>query len=200
MTGPRWTISIDAGGTFTDAIARGSNGEIREAKVASTPQDPSQGLRNAVSAIEATGVHLPDVTLVCHGTTVATNATLTGNIARAALVTTRGFRDVLGYRQSNRPEVYSLTPRRPSDLVPRELRFEIGERLDSAGRVLSAPNRAEIDSVIEQLRLASPDAIAVSFLFSYLNDAHERLVGEALREAFPNCPVTLSSEVAREFR
>ena len=200
MTASQWTISIDAGGTFTDAIARRSDGEVREAKVASTPHDPSHGLRNAVSSLEGLGVPLTDVSLVCHGTTVATNATLTGSLGRAALVTTRGFRDVLGYRQQNRPEVYSLSPVRPPDLVPRDLRYEIGERLDSAGRVLSPVDPTELATLIDQLRIADPEAIAVSFLFSYLNDQHEREVGTALRAAFPDRPVTLSSEVAREFR
>ncbi|UOQ57515.1 hydantoinase/oxoprolinase family protein [Leucobacter allii] len=200
MTTPRWTISIDAGGTFTDAVARSSGGAIREAKVASTPEDPSLGLRNAVAALEGQGVQLPDVSLVCHGTTVATNATLTGALGRAALVTTAGFRDVLGYRQQHRPDVYSLTPSRPAELVPRELRFEIEERLDSAGRVLAPVDPASLESVIARLREAAPEAIAVSLLFSYLDDAHERQVGAALRAAFPDTPVTLSSEVAREFR
>lgn len=200
MTPLRWTISIDAGGTFTDAIARSSHGEISEAKVASTPEDPSRGLSDAVSALEAQGVRLSDVSLVCHGTTVATNATLTGNLSRAALVTTQGFRDVLGYRQSNRPDVYSLTPARPTELVPRALRYEVAERLDSAGRVLEAPTSEDIDRLIDDIREADPESISVSFLFSYLSDAHERKVGEALREAFPDRPVTLSSEIAREFR
>ena len=196
----QWTLSIDAGGTFTDAIARRADGEVREAKVASTPDDPSRGLQNAATALAALGVPLDRTALVCHGTTVATNATLTGALSRAALVTTAGFRDVLGYRQQNRPEVYSLTPERPAELVPRELRFEVTERLDSAGEVLTPVDESELAALIERIRAADPDAIAVSFLFSYLNDAHERRVGEALRAAFPDRPVTLSSEVAREFR
>lgn len=200
MSSTQWTISIDAGGTFTDAIARRSDGEIREAKVASTPDDPSLGLSNAVDALAAQGVPRDQVSLVCHGTTVATNATLTGSLARVALVTTRGFRDVLGYRQSNRPDVYSLTPRRPSELVSRAMRFEITERLDSAGRVLTPLAEDELAELIEQIRASKPEAIAVSFLFSYLNNDHEQQVGKALRQAFPEFPVTLSSEVAREFR
>ncbi|MFV0433954.1 MAG: hydantoinase/oxoprolinase family protein [Leucobacter sp.] len=200
MSEPRWTISIDAGGTFTDAIARRADGAIREAKVASTPDDPSRGLFNAVAALADQGVPREDVSLVCHGTTVATNATLTGNLARIALVTTRGFRDVLGYRQSNRPDVYSLTPARPTELVQRGLRYEVTERLDSAGNVVTDLAEDELDEVIERIREEAPEAIAVSFLFSYLNDGHEARVGAALREAFPETPVTLSSEVAREFR
>ncbi|WP_449282660.1 hydantoinase/oxoprolinase family protein [Leucobacter sp.] len=200
MSEPRWTISIDAGGTFTDAIARRADGEIREAKVASTPDDPSRGLANAVTALAEQGVPREDVSLVCHGTTVATNATLTGNLARVALITTRGFRDVLGYRQSNRPDVYSLTPARPAELVQRGLRFEITERLDSRGEVVTPLAEDELSELIERIREEEPEAVAVSFLFSYLNDDHERVVGEALRSAFPRTPVTLSSEVAREFR
>ncbi|RZT68596.1 hydantoinase/oxoprolinase family protein [Leucobacter luti] len=196
----QWTLSIDAGGTFTDAIARRTDGEIREVKVASTPDDPSRGLRNAAAALADAGVVLADAALVCHGTTVATNATLTGNLGRAALVTTAGFRDVLGYRQQNRPDVYSLTPTPPAELIPRELRFEVPERLDSAGEVLVPVDTAALARLITELRTADPEAIAVSFLFSYLNDAHERQVGDALRAAFPDRPVTLSSEVAREFR
>ncbi|SJN08006.1 N-methylhydantoinase A [Leucobacter sp. 7(1)] len=196
----QWTLSIDAGGTFTDAIARRADGEIREAKVASTPDDPSQGLRNAAAALEALGVPLSETALLCHGTTVATNATLTGNLGRAALVTTAGFRDVLGYRQQNRPDVYSLNPTPPAELVPRALRFEVPERLDSAGNVLLPVDATALERVIAQLRAADPESIAVSFLFSYLNDAHEQQVGTALRAAFPDRPVTLSSEVAREFR
>lgn len=200
MASPQWNISIDAGGTFTDAIARRADGEIREAKVASTPEDPSQGLSDAVSALAAQGVPRDRVSLVCHGTTVATNATLTGNLARVALVTTRGFRDVLGYRQSNRPDVYSLTPKRPAELVTRGLRFQITERLDSAGKVITPLAKDELENLITRLIEEAPEAIAVSFLFSYLNDEHERYVGERLRKALPHTPVSLSSELAREFR
>ena len=200
MTEPRWTISIDAGGTFTDAVARRADGLITATKVASTPEDPSLGLANAVTALAEQGVSRDKISLVCHGTTVATNATLTGNLARVALVTTKGFRDVLGYRQSNRPDVYSLTPKRPTELVSRALRFEVDERLDSAGRVLQPLEDREIQDLILKIEREQPEAVAVSFLFSYLDDTHERKVGDALRAAFPQLPVTLSSDVAREFR
>jgi N-methylhydantoinase A len=197
---PKWTVSIDTGGTFTDAIARNENGEIVETKVSSTPEDPSRGLFDALNKLADLGVDREAVSLVCHGTTVATNATLTGNLARVALVATEGYRDVLGYRQSNRPDVYSLTPHRPMDLVSRDLRFEVPERLDSAGRVITPLTDAAIARLVSELKQADPQAIAVSLLFSYLNVDHERQLGRALREAFPDIPVTLSSEVAREFR
>lgn len=200
MTEQSWTVSIDAGGTFTDAIARNRGGEVIVAKVASTPDDPSRGLANAVVALADQGMETSSVTVLCHGTTVATNATLTGNLARVALVTTAGFRDVMGYRQSNRPSVYSLTPERPNELVERQARIEVAERLTSSGQVLTELTDAEISRVVTDVVRLAPEAVAVSFLFSYLNQQHEERMGSALRRALPDTPVTLSSEVAREFR
>ncbi|WP_227468112.1 hydantoinase/oxoprolinase family protein [Microbacterium sp. YJN-G] len=195
-----WTVSIDAGGTFTDAIARSANGEVAVAKVASTPHDPSQGLSNAILALAVEGLPLDQVSLLCHGTTVATNAILTDELAPVALVATEGFRDVMGYRQSSRPDVYSLTPERPKELVPRRARVEVRERIDSRGQVLTELTDAEIDRVVAEVVAAAPSAVAVSLLFSYLNDEHERRIGEALTRALPGTPVSLSSDVAREFR
>ena len=195
-----WNVSIDAGGTFTDAIARSRQGRILVAKAPSTPHDPAEGLTRAVAALVAEGLPLDEVALVCHGTTVATNATLTGTWARVALVTTAGFRDVIAYRQGSRPEVYSLTPERPLELVERDVRFEVDERIDARGNVLVALTDDEIARVVAEVVAAAPESVAVSLLFSYLDDRHERALGAALRTALPNTPVTLSSEVAREFR
>lgn len=195
-----WTVSIDAGGTFTDAVARADDGRVLVAKVASTPDDPSRGLSNAVAALAEHGMPVEDVGLLCHGTTVATNAILTGNLATVGLLTTRGFRDVLGYRQSSRPSVYSLTPARPAELVERRARIEVTERLTSTAEVLTALEPDEIDRAVAAIAATGVDAVAVSLLFSYLDDRHERLLGDALRKALPGIPVTLSSEVAREFR
>lgn len=201
MEHPSWTVSIDAGGTFTDAVARcAADGRVLVAKVASTPDDPSRGLANAVSQLVARGLPVDDITLLCHGTTVATNAVLTGNLASVALLATRGFRDVMGYRQSSRPSVYSLTPERPAELVERRARLEVEERLTSTGEVLVALTDAEIARLVAEVSALDVEAIAVSLLFSYLDDSHERRLGEALRAALPGVPVTLSSEVAREFR
>lgn len=193
-------MSIDAGGTFTDAVARCGDGRVLVAKVASTPDDPSRALSTAVASLASKGMPVEDVSLVCHGTTVATNAVLTDNLAPVALLTTRGFRDVMGYRQSSRPDVYSLTPQRPSELVERFARIEVAERITSTGEVLVALEDAEIERVIAQASELDVEAIAVCLLFSYIDDSHERRLGEALRAALPGVPVTLSSEVAREFR
>ncbi|GFG51814.1 methylhydantoinase [Mycolicibacterium agri] len=195
-----WTVSIDAGGTFTDAVARSADGRVLVAKVASTPNDPASALSTAVASLVTQGMPVEDVSVVCHGTTVATNAVLTGNLASVALLTTRGFRDVMGYRQSSRPDVYSLTPRRPSELVERFARVEVDEQITSTGEVLVALSDAEIERAVAKVSSLEVDAIAVCLLFSYVDDSHERRLGEALRAALPDVPVTLSSEVAREFR
>ncbi|MGW6172161.1 hydantoinase/oxoprolinase family protein [Arthrobacter sp. NPDC055138] len=197
---PSWTVSIDAGGTFTDAIARSSEGMSLVAKTASTPEDPSRGLTNAVAELAAQGMNLDDVALICHGTTVATNATLTGNLARVALVTTKGFRDVLAYRQGSRPNVYSLSPERPRELVDRCARFEVDERIGSDGNVLTALRDDDVAAVVDAVAEVNPEAIAVSLLFSYLNPAHEEKLLTALAARFPDTPISLSSHIAREFR
>lgn len=193
-------MSIDAGGTYTDAVARCADGRVVVAKVASTPDDPARGLGNAVRTLVRRGVPVADVALLCHGTTVATNAVLTGNLAPVALLTTRGFRDVMGYRQSSRPDVYSLTPVRPAELVERHARIEVDERLTSTGEVLTPLTDAEVERVVAEIAALDVRAVAVSLLFSYLDDTHERRLGAALRAALPDVPVTLSSEVVREFR
>jgi N-methylhydantoinase A len=195
-----WNVSIDAGGTFTDAVARSRDGQILVAKAPSTPHDPAEGLTNTMTELVRVGMPLDDVALICHGTTVATNATLVGTWARVVLVTTAGFRDVIAYRQGSRPDVYSLTPERPNALVARGDRLEVAERIDARGKVLTALTSEEVERVVAQVVARAPESVAVSLLFSYLDDRHERMLGEALRDALPDTPITLSSEVAREFR
>lgn len=195
-----WTVSIDTGGTFTDAVARHDDGSLRVAKVPSTPDDPSRGTSHALAALIDDGLPLDAISLVCHGTTVATNAVLTHSLARVSLVTTQGFRDVLAYRNGSRPTIYSLTPERPYELVPRDRRVEVRERVTSTGEVLEALTDAEIHRVVTAVKETDPDAVAVCLLFGFLNDSHERQLGEALREALPGIPVSLSCETVREFR
>ncbi len=196
--GESWVVAVDVGGTFTDAVAIGSAGSMRVAKIPSTPDDPSDAFARSVSELASTGIEATDVRLVSHGTTVAANALLTGRLGRVALVATEGFRDILGYRDGTRPDIYSLEPARPSELVPRRDRLEVRERISSTG-VVTALTRREIDRVVREVERRDPEAVAVALLFSYLDDRHERELGEALRTRL-RCPVTLSSEVAREFR
>lgn len=195
-----WVVAVDVGGTFTDAVAIGSEGGLRVAKVPSTPEDPSVGLATAIVELVAAGVTPSRVRLLSHGTTVATNAILMGRMGKVVLVATEGFRDILGFRGGSRPDIYSLTPAKPSDLVRREDRLEVRERLAGDGSVLTKLTRTEIRRVVEEVAAHEPEAVAVALLFSYLDDGHEQLLGEALRRRLPGVPVTLSAEVAREFR
>jgi len=197
---PAWMVGVDVGGTFTDAIAVAADGSLRTAKVASTPADPSAGFEQALGALAAAGAAPGQVRLLGHGTTVATNALITGRLARVVLVTTEGFRDVLAIRGGRRPSVYDLDPAKPRDLVPRRDRVEAAERIGPHGEVLRELTAAETARVCREVVRRRPDAIAVGLLFSYLDDRHERALAAALRQALPDVPVTLSSGVAREFR
>jgi len=196
----RWVVGIDVGGTFTDAIAASADGEVRVAKVPSVPADQSLAFEHALLALADAGVRPDSVLMIVHGTTVATNALLTGETARVVLVTTSGFRDVLGYRNGCRPLVYDLTQPRPRQLVRRRDRIEVAERLSGRGDVVTPLRPGEIERVAAAVAAARPQAVAISLLFSYLDDAHERLLAEAIASRLPGVPVTASAQVAREFR
>ena len=195
-----WIVGIDVGGTFTDAIAMHRDGRSCVAKVASTPHDPSEGLVEAFRELARADVDPSDVTMVFHGTTVATNALLTGRTGRVVLLATEGFRDVMAFRNGSRPVLYDLRQRRPNELVDRHDRLEVRERLSSVGDVVTELTDAEVNRVVEEVVQRDPEAVAVAFLFSYLRDDHERRVADAVRAALPDVPVTASSEIAREFR
>src|SRR5262249_48848116 len=135
-----------------------------------------------------------------HGTTVATNALIMGLLALAVLVTTEGFRDLLAMRGGRRPSVYDLDPAKPRELVARRQRVEVAERIGPHGEVLRELSAEEIARVCREVVRRRPDAVAIGLLFSYLDDRHEQALAAALRRALPGVPVTLSSEVAREFR
>jgi N-methylhydantoinase A len=195
-----WVVGIDIGGTFTDAIATSSDGHVLVAKVPSTPSDPGLAFEQALIALADAGVRPGSVRMIFHGTTAATNALLTGRVASVVLATTEGFRDVLGYRNGSRPVVYDLTQPRPGQLVRRRDRIEVAERLSGLGEVVTPLTLAEIQRVAAAVEHARPEAVAICLLFSYLDDAHERMLAEAIAKRLPDVPVTLSAEVAREFR
>jgi N-methylhydantoinase A len=197
-----WRIGVDIGGTFTDvALVDDASGRIGVAKVPTTPADLADGVLAALStAMERYGVAAADVSLLSHATTVVTNAILEQRGARAALVTTRGFRDVLELRRSARADLYDLFQDGPSILIPRRRRFEITERIGADGAVVTPLGEEEIDQLIAELRAARVEAIAVSLLFSFLNSRHERRLGERLRAALPDVPVYLSCEILPEIK
>ncbi len=188
-------IGIDVGGTFTDLVAF-ADGELRTAKVPSTPRDQSEG---ALAAVRAGGLEGEQVTALAHGMTVATNALLERRGGRTALVTTEGFRDLIEIGRQNRASLYDLTAARPPALVPRELRFTVRERMGPGGE-LEPIDEASLAAAVDAVDAAEVDAVAVCLLFAFLHPEHERRVGDALREALPGVRVSLSSEVLPEMR
>jgi N-methylhydantoinase A len=192
-------IGIDIGGTFIDIVLAGED-EAQLVKIPSTPDGPHRGVLDGLRELTERGVLSPSsVQAVAHGSTIATNALLEGKWARTALVTTRGFRDVLEIGRQNRSDLYDLSIDRPSPIVPRDLRFELTERVDAEGGVVTPLDPDEVERMLPRLREAGAEAIAVVFLFSYLNPRHERLVGRLLAESL-DVPVVLSSDVLPEFR
>src|SRR5499427_3127677 len=197
-----WRIGVDIGGTFTDvALVDEVSGRIGVAKVPSTPADLADGVLAALgTAMERYRVAAADVGLLSHATTVVTNAILEERGARAALVTTRGFRDVLELRRSARADLYDLFQDGPSILIPRRRRYEITERIGADGAIVTPLAEEEIDDLIAELRAARVEAVAVSLLFSFLNPQHERQLGERLRAGLPDVPVYLSCEILPEIK
>jgi len=197
-----WRIGVDIGGTFTDVVLIDETaGRIGAAKVATTPGDVTRGvidgLRQGLARYE---VDPAAVALLAHATTIVTNALLEKKGAKAGFVTTRGFRDVLELRRSSRADLYDLFQDAPAVLVPRRWRFEVTERIDAQGEIVTPLAEDEIDGVVAAIRDARIETVAVSLLFSFLNDRHERRLGERLRGALPGVGVYLSSEVLPEIR
>ena len=197
-----WRVGVDIGGTFTDvALVNETDGRIGIAKVPTTPRDFGEGVVQALRiALDENGIDAGDVTLLSHATTVVTNAILEGKGARSVLISTRGFRDVLELRRSARADLYDLFQDPPGVLVPRHCRLEVTERLDAAGEVVTPLDESEIDGIVAFVRENDIEAVSVSLLYSFLNDAHERILGDRLRAALPDIPVFLSSEVLPEIR
>ena len=197
-----WRIGVDIGGTFTDvALVEEASGRIGVAKVPTTPADPAEGVLRALgTAMQRYAVAATDVGLLSHATTIVTNAILEEKGARAALVTTRGFRDVLELRRSARANLYDLFQDPPATLIPRRRRFEITERIGADGTVVTPLAEDEIDGLVAALKAARVDAVAVSLVFSFLAPVHEQRLGARLRAALPGVPIYLSSDVLPEIK
>ena len=193
-------VGIDVGGTFTDFVVW-SKQRLRVHKVPTTPADQSiaivQGLREL--GLLTDGVPTPSLAIV-HGMTVATNALLERRGARTALLTTAGFADALVIGRQNRPELYRLHQTRPLPLVAASDRLEIDERLDHQGAVLTPLAEADIPALAERLHTAKIESLAIVFLFSFRNPAHEVRAAELLHAALPKLPISLSSDILPEYR
>lgn len=188
-------LGIDIGGTFTDFVLFDAQAETLETfKLLSTPAAPEKAVLQGLAQVRH---RLADFSLV-HGSTVATNALLEGKGAPTALITTRGFRDVLAIGRQNRPEIYDFFSRRPEPLVPDDLRLEVDERVDHQGRVLTPLDPASLPLLVEALQQAGVTSVAVSLLFSFLHPDHEARIAAVLREA--GFFVSPSSEILPEYR
>lgn len=197
-------IGVDIGGTFTDFVVFDeSTGEWRSFKLHSTPNDPAEAvLEGLARVVEEIGgvdgeVGGPRLSIV-HGSTVATNAVLERKGPRTALVTTRGFRDLLLIGRQARPELYDFFADPVPPLVPPELSFEVTERVGRRGEVLEALDHTELEELVEKVVKTGAQSVAVSFLFSFLRPEHEQRVAERLRKA--KLFVSASHEVLPEFR
>jgi len=192
-------VGIDIGGTFTDFVLFDeSTGQFTTHKTLSTPHDPAEAVLTGLSQLPNTNGQLPIKPHIVHGSTVATNALLERKGAVTALITTKGFKDLLEIGRQNRPDIYDLFSRRPPSLVPPEMRFEVDERVDHHGQPLRPLNPALLDTLAEQLRAANVTSVAVSLLFSFLYPRHEEMIAGHLRRA--GFPVSLSSQASPDFR
>ncbi|MDX6472578.1 MAG: N-methylhydantoinase [Gaiellaceae bacterium] len=195
------SIAVDVGGTFTDVVAMRGGGVMAQLKVPSTPPTFATGIMSGITTILERGdAPASDVSFVLHGTTVATNAILERRGARAALITTKGFRDVLELRRLRRPTLFDSDWEKPASLVPRSLRFEIDERIDAHGQVLQAVDEEQLDALVRHLEELDVEAVAVCLLNSHANSAHESLVAERLRASTRLQYISVSSEISPEIK
>ena len=198
----RYRMGYDIGGTFTDFVLVDSHtGRVETYKTLTTPHELSKAVRegwsNLLTRVGATGA---EVETVIHATTLITNAMIERKGSKTALVTTKGFKDVLDTQKEMRYDIYDLHAPPVQPLVPRALRWEIEERLDSFGDVFLPLNEADIETAIEAIMGSGAQAVAVCFLHSYRNPAHEQRVAERIRQALPNISISISSEIAPEIR
>ena len=193
-------LAADIGGTFTD-IAVETDDRLFTYKVLTTPGAPEDGVFHGVqAALGDTGLTPADFGLVIHGTTLATNAIIERKGARTAMLVTHGFRDAVEIAYENRFEQYDIFMEKPPPLVPRELRFEIVERIDARGNVLIPLAEESLGPIIEQLRREAVESVAIGLIHAYVDSGHERVIARALSAALPDLSITLSSEVSPEIR
>jgi N-methylhydantoinase A len=194
-------VAADIGGTFTDIACLSPDGELATCKLPSTPDDYARAVLDGIERLlHRLGGAPAAVAEVSHASTVATNAILEAKGARTALVTTEGFRDVLEMRRIRVPRLYEPLYEKPAPLVPRRRRYEIRERLDARGGVVTPLDELQLQELVTRLRADEVEAVAICLLHAYANPCHEQRIAEVLRAALPTCFVTASSEVLPEIR
>ena len=190
-------IGVDVGGTFTDLIKLDQNtGKVRLAKVASTIENQAFGVMQSIAEAET---NLKNVALVVHGTTTTTNAVLERKLSRTGLITTAGFRDVLELGRRTRPQPYGMKGHF-LPIIPRDLRLEVGERMDYAGRILIPLNESSVREAGKKLLDQGVESVVVHFLHAYANPEHELRAAEVLAEFWPNEYITTGHSLLSESR
>jgi N-methylhydantoinase A len=193
-------LGVDIGGTFTD-VALDSGSRRFTAKVLTTPAAPERGVIAAIDAVLGEArIPAAALSIIIHGTTLATNALIERKGARTALITTRGFRDTIEIRHENRFEQYDVGIDLPPPLVPRRLRLPVTERIDAGGRVITPLDEDDVGRAIDEIERRGVEAVAVGLLHSFTEPAHERRIGAMLAQRLPKVAVTLSSDVSPEMR
>ncbi|MDB5808484.1 MAG: 5-oxoprolinase [Betaproteobacteria bacterium] len=197
-----YRIGIDVGGTFTDfTLLREEDGQVSYHKVASTPRDPSQAIEQGIAdLLKIHSIAPNEVGHVGHGTTVATNLIIERRGAVTGLITTKGFRDVIEIGRQVRPHLFDYGVVKAPPLAVREHRHEIGERVDAHGAVIAALDEREVETAAKKLKSAGVKSVAVCFLHSYRNPAHEQAARRVVERVLPDAYVSISSDVLPEFR
>ncbi|MEO1643834.1 MAG: hydantoinase/oxoprolinase family protein, partial [Chloroflexota bacterium] len=192
-------VGVDIGGTFTDLVLS-VDGRLKIHKLLSTPDNPAIAMLEGLETITPAGIVA--LQQLAHGSTVATNAILERKGAKTAFITTSGFRDMLFIGRQNRPDLYALYPTVPEPLIPRDLCYEVPERMDHNGRVLTALDIDALDAVLDDIVAQNVDAVAVCFLYGFINPEHEEQVCSRILERglLEDWQVALSADVLPEFR
>ncbi len=197
-----YRVGVDIGGTFTDLVALSDDGELINIKVPSTPLAPEKGVVEALVELLAE-VSPDEIDVVVHATTIATNALLGQkglSLPKTALITTRGFRDIIEIGRQRRPRLYDIFFTKPRPLVERRYRYEVTERIGPRGEVIKPLSTSEVEDAVKDMLKEGVEAAAIGFLNSYVNPAHELEAKRVLQEMAPSLHVTASCEISPEYR
>lgn len=198
----KYRIGVDTGGTFTDvALIAEDTGDILVTKVPSTPENSAIGVMDGVKQIlSENNIPTDNVSFFTHGSTVATNTLLERKGAKTALITTKGFKDILEIGRQTRPDLYNFRARRPEPLIPRNLRWEIDERINAQGKITKDFHREEINNIIEMIREDNIESLVICLINSFLNDENEVKLKDMLAEEFPDLSITISADILPEIK
>jgi N-methylhydantoinase A len=192
-----YAIAVDIGGTFTDLVA--FDHESRRVIYAKSPTTYENLVDGILECFRKAKIKPAEASLVNHGTTLVINSLIQRKGAKTALVTSKGFRDILEIARGNRPDPFDLHYQRDEPLIPRELRFEVPERLDSKGEVVTPLDKAALKKLADEIKKIGIEAVAIFFMNSYINPTHEENATEQLRELLPDTYITSSTDLTREW-